>query len=96
MPPEGLVLDWPSTVLSLTAAEMEATRVRSSLSVILVSCGFQLPDLLPRSLNKALDKTSGGFVDAFDYELGVVKVGQSLFEVAQAGGDLRMHGVGFL
>ena len=66
------------------------------LSIMSVFCGFQLPDLLTRPLNKALDKPGGGSVDAFDDELGVVEVCQSLFEVAQGGSDLRVHGVGFL
>jgi len=66
------------------------------LSVLPISRDFQLSDLLPRSLNKALDKFGGGLVDAFDDELRVVEMGQGLFEVAQAGGDLRMHGVEFL
>ena len=54
--------------------------------------GFQLSDLLSRSVNKAFDKVGGGSVDALDNELRVVEVGQGLFEVAQAGGDLGMHG----
>ncbi len=54
---------------------------------------FEALDLVARGVNELFDILRGGLVDHLDDELRVVKMGESLFQMAQAGGELSMHDV---
>jgi hypothetical protein len=53
---------------------------------------FELSNLLAGRKDELLDIFGGRWVDRFDDQLGIVKMGQSLFQMAQARCKLGVHG----